>query len=270
MVDGMSNYLINRWLASPLAIWGKLPSHGDFLRHNVNPVEAHDWQEWSMGVWAKVPRVCVASRQIRKATQATGWMHLEPARTSPSLNELPVAFVMQPRTLPFAKRCFVVGVALDSEDSLGRSCPLVIYQKIPRRWMSTLLSAQAIGHGTDMLFWAARLMARTHAANADWSRLVHAVDALGQLYAPGWRNLFWAPPQASDPMAAQDVLQRYCPSDNLDVAKGLHGVSSFPWRNWPDRLLRPNSPVSAYWQQDIDGGYVNAAESLVTLSKGGE
>ncbi|MBT0571846.1 type VI secretion system-associated protein TagF [Curvibacter sp. CHRR-16] len=237
----MGQHLIHTLLASPLSVWGKLPSHGDFLRHNVSPEEAHDWQEWAMRAW-------------RNPTDTTG-----------ALGGVPVAWVMQPGTLPFAKQHFVVGIALQSEDSMGRECPLLIYQKLSPKWLASLLVNNALGHGQDMLYWLARLVARTHAANADWQNLVQAVDVLGSLYAPSWKNLFFIGPRAVDPAKAQAVLQQYCPSDNLDAARSLHGVTHLPWRNWPERLLRVQSPVSAYWQQDIHGGYVNAAQDLASL-----
>jgi len=264
----MSNFLQHR-LAAPLSIWGKLPSHGDFLRHGVTPAQAQDWQAWVARVWHFRHHTDSSqhARALRKPK--VGWLQLEAqTRGSVDLGAVPVAFVMLPGALPFAPRHYLQGVILDSEDSVGRACPIVIYQQVARGWMERLLTEQLASPEKNLLYWLSRVAARTHAAQADWTDLTRAVDELWQLHCPGWQQwLSLAPPRANLHACAQ-VLQRYCPSDSMDAAMGLSGVRSLPWRNWPERVLRPQRPVSAYWQQDIAGGYVNASESLLTLWKG--
>ena len=41
----ISAAISRRWLAAPLAIWGKLPSHGDILKHGTSAAQAQDWQD---------------------------------------------------------------------------------------------------------------------------------------------------------------------------------------------------------------------------------
>ncbi|MDH4449682.1 MAG: TagF domain-containing protein [Rhodoferax sp.] len=258
--------LFHTWLASPLAVWGKLPSHGDFLRHNVRPDEAHDWHEWSMSVWGPShhPQQSAARRKPARP-QERGWLHLEPSPARPTWDTVPVAFVMQPGTLAFAPRHFVIGSVVDSQDSLGRRCPLVVYQRVSRRWLVALLAGRVLGQGQDMLFWVSRLVARTQAETADWHSLVHAVDTLGCLYQTGWRHLLGAPAHPPAAPAVSQVVQRFGPGDHTDPAQHLQGVGALPWRDGPERVLRIDKPLSAYWQQDLHGGYIHASDALHTL-----
>jgi hypothetical protein len=38
-----------------------------------------------------------------------------------------------------------------------------------------------------------------------------------------------------------------------------------PWVNWPAQILRTERPGSAFWQQDMRGGYINASDKLSSL-----
>ncbi|QDL54681.1 TagF domain-containing protein [Rhodoferax aquaticus] len=269
MLNALTRYAVKKRLVTPLAIWGKLPSHGDFLRHIASPREAADWQEWALHVWNRHHQTSVRPRSPETGRSAQqGWMHLEPVASPVSMRAMPVSFVMQPGTLPFAPQRFVVGAILDSEDSVGRACPLVIYQQVSRHWMAQLLNSNTLGQGQDLMFWLCRLLARTYATHADWQKLVRAVDALWTLYTPGVSNLLSSPPHLVEAALARGVVKRYCANEELDMANTLRGMRSLPWRSLPERTLRLEAPVSAYWQQDMEGGYVNASEDLSSLWRG--
>ncbi|BDT67996.1 hypothetical protein os1_21770 [Comamonadaceae bacterium OS-1] len=271
MFDKLLQPLAQRWLAHPPSVWGKLPSHGDYVRHRVTPAQAQAWQQWVRQVWHLRPEAISlpkprASR--KRAPSAAGWISLEPRQDTVDLGAVPVAFVMLPGTLPFAATHYVQGVIVASEDQVGRSCPLIMYQQVSSRWMSKMWATpagQRASSGQDLLYGLSRLGARLHASDKDWSDLVHAVDGLWDLYQPGWPQLWGGPPMAVASAAQRRWLDGYCAAEELDTARQLHGVQHLPWVNWPARLLRAEQPVPAFWQQDMRGGYINASESLLKL-----
>lgn len=257
--------LRSRWLATPLAIWGKLPSHGDFLRHRCTAAQARDWQSWVASVWSQRPVPHAPRRPQRAVRGETGWLTLEPRKPVADLGSVPVAFVMQPGALPFAPRHCVQGVILASEDRVGRPCPLIIFQPVTPGWLRRSWSGAARPNPQDMLFWLARIAARAHAADTSWEALTAAVDGVWQAHAPGLRHLLDAAPPAPPRQQLDTVLRTYCAHDTADAARGLQGVRRMPWPQWPSPILRTEQPMHAFWQQDLRGGYVNAGESLPTL-----
>jgi type VI secretion system protein ImpM len=262
MARSITEHISRRWLAGPLAIWGKLPSHGDFLRHRASAAQARDWQDWVTRVWSPPPGVSRARAWLHAEP---GWVALEPRKVTADLTQVPVAFVMQPGTLPFSPRHCVQGVMVASQDQVGRPCPLVIFQQVAPGWLRRSWSAHPSHSQHDMLYWLARIAARTHGAERSWEALGTAVDALWQLHAPSWRQLLGAPLAVPSSLQQDQLLQQYCDSDTADAALGLHGVRRMPWLNWPAPIVRSEHPVQAFWQQDVRGGYVNASENLASL-----
>jgi type VI secretion system protein ImpM len=261
----LSDPVRRRWLAAPLAIWGKLPSHGDFLRHRCSAAQANDWQNWVGSVWNQSPLAAPPARSRRPVRAGPGWLTLEPRKAAPDLGAVPVAFVMQPGALPFAPDHCVQGVLLASVDQIGRPCPLIIFQQIAPGWLRRSWAGKASAHQTNMLYWLARIAARTHAAHKDWEALTTAVDGMWQAHAPGWRQLLGAHLPAPSRLQLETLLHSYCEHESADAACGLQGVHRMPWAQWPTHILRTHQPMHAFWQQDIRGGYVNAGESLPAL-----
>lgn len=255
-------HISRRWLASPLAVWGKLPSHRDFLRHNTTAAQAQDWQDWVTRVWSQRP----AARRATVARNPPAWVALEPRKTAVDLAAVPVAFVMQPGAMPFAPKHCVQGVVLSSHDEVGRPCPLIFFQQIaPGCLRRTWRERRAVRSQEDILYWLSRIAARTHAANRGWDALVHTVDALWQLYEPDWQHLMGTPLPAPTSLALDTLLRQFCEHDTADAARGLKGVQRMPWVNWPSQILRIEQPMQAFWQQDMRGGYVNVSEHLPKL-----
>lgn len=259
----------HHWLASPWSVWGKLPAHGDFLRLHTTPAQARDWQDWAQRVWAS------RSSPARNATRSSspgpkkrsaepGWMQLTPPPASAEGANVPVAFVLTPGSLPCAPRHFVQGVAIASQDQIGRECPLVFFQIVHPRFMRPLWrDRSALPH--NALYWLARIAARVHNAEKSWAETAQAVQALDALYSPSWTTLLSPEAPTPQPQELQQMLQRFCADEYADAAYGLRGVKQLPWPGWPDRLLRGGPPAQAFWQQDLAGGYVNASEHLRTL-----
>lgn len=265
MLQSVSEHLSRRWLAAPLSIWGKLPSHGDFLRHRASAAQAQDWQDWVARVWSQRPAVSSTQRPRNSARGEPGWVSLEPRKAAASLAEVPVAFVLQAGAMPFSPRHCVQGVMVASEDQVGRPCPLIIFQQVAPAWMRRSWARPSPHSHHDLLYWLARIAARTHASDKSWEELTGAVDALWQAHAPNWKHLMGAPIPAPTSLQLDSVVRKYCEHDTSDTARGLHGVNRMPWVNWPVQIVRPQNPVHAFWQQDIRGGYVSASESLPAL-----
>lgn len=266
MATMISEHISRRWLAAPLSIWGKLPSHGDFLKHRTSAAQAQDWQDWVSRVWSQRPAAQQAPAQRIAARGEPGWLTLEPRKASINLSEVPVAFVMQAGAMPFSPRHCVQGVMVASTDQVGRPCPLIIFQQVAPGWLRrTWVAKQQTNSHHDMLYWLARIAARAHAADRGWEDLAGVVDAVWLAHAPNWRHLLGAPLPAPSSMQIDTLVRQYCDHDTSDTAHGLHGVHRMPWVNWPTQIVRADKPVHAFWQQDMRGGYVNASENLSTL-----
>ena len=262
----LNEFIAHRKFASPLAIWGKLPSHGDFLRHNTTALQAQCWQDWARDVWSLRPESQGDPRPRDAKRGNPPWVHLEPRKTRVHLADVPIAFVMQPGAMPFAPKHCIRGVALPSSDMVGRSCPLVFFQMVTPGWLRRSWSDRRDAKSqSDMLYWLARIAARTHASDRDWEALVRTVDALWLLYEPDLRQLFGASPPTPSGLQLDRLVREYCDADAADVASGLKGVQHMPWSGWPNQILRSAQPTHAYWQQDMRGGYVNVGERLSGL-----
>jgi type VI secretion system protein ImpM len=267
MASILHEYILYRRLASPLGIWGKLPGHGDFLRHNTTSAQAQGWQDWVSHVWNQ--RSAPQATQRHRASSRRGepgWVSLEPREQATDLMDIPVAFVMQPGAMSFAPKHCVQGVVVSSCDQVGRACPLIIFQLVTPDWMRRTWGERRIAHAPeDMLYWLSRIAARMHVSEQSWEQLVHTVNSLWQLYQPTWRHLTGAPPPMPSSLQLDNVLRQFCANGKADAARGLKGVKRMPWANWPTPIVRITRLKHAFWQQDMHGGYVNASENLSTL-----
>ncbi len=224
-------------LATAPAVWGKLSEHGDFVHHRCSPAERRAWAEWVQSAW------------------------LTPARVEPR-HRLPVAFVLPVNTLPFAPHHLVQGVLIASRDRVGRTCPLVIFQRVSPDWFRRLWVDPQPAGTQGLLFWCARLAVQAVQGQRTWADLRHALDALWPAHAPGWLERLGRAPRSLPPAVLQALLGS---PGAQDPAAGFQGVEHLPWTDWPERLLRQPDSRPAFWSQDLQGRWVHAADSLAQL-----
>jgi type VI secretion system protein ImpM len=241
--------LLASWRIPPPAIWGKLPGHADFVRSGMRHGELEAWMPW-------------LAQQSRDAG----------ADVTARALAVPVAFVLPPGTLAFARRRFVLGVIAPSIDKVERHHPLLIYQQAHPLWVSRHFEAQ-LERPLDWQFWLARAVARHTRAQGrtDIRALEATVRAL-------WREQMHAaavPWEGSD-RTEEDLtgqrarrmhalLDRWAgPAPANDPAAQLHGVRYLPWADWPQRLHDVRAE-SAFWQQDAEGRFIGAANKLQKL-----
>lgn len=233
-------------LITPPAIWGKLPGHADFVRSGMHHGESESWQSWLA---------------LHRATMAS----------VPMAGALAASFVLPPGTLSFAMHRFVVGAIMPSCDRVGRRHALLVYQSAHPRWVE-LHFAQQVAHSKDWLFWLARAVA--HHATSERVVGVQALDdtvqALWKLHAPSWRELVASGPESSDRVLrrsalSQALVARAAGPARIDQSGAQpRGVRYLPWADWPQRLFKTR-PENAFWQQDENGCFVNAANSVSGL-----
>ena len=222
------------------SLWGKWPTHGDYVRHNVSHEQAEFWIQWTADYWHQRPR---------------------------SLN-IPIAFIFPPRATSFAGNYFVRGVITASEDKVGRSCPLVIFQEVTHREISRMWSlpteSTAHEHGRHLLYWWARLVARA-VTPAELFRVMEFVDLIWHRHEPNLLEIFGKSTKASDLTDLELLLNDFASPVARDDAARLKGVRHLPWADWPSRVLRQSGAVSTYWMQDIHGGYISASDEILKL-----
>lgn len=284
---------------TPPAIWGKLPTHGDYLQHAVRADEVRGWQRW---LGNALPAQHHKAATGKRPGRAHKWVLLEPGRYKPAPSSIPVAFVLPAGTVAFAPDQYVVGVIANSCDRLGREHPMLVYQRANRRWLNQCLapagkgapSAPDQGDAThrleqqNWLFWLARLVSRYVAepeqASSLWTEdardgsaaavsdvrissmmgLESAVAQLWALYAPGWSQWVGVPKPRPALAQLQQLIDSAAPARDFDAADNLRGVGHLPWADWPARLDGPQAQP-AFWQQDAYGGYVGATQRLADL-----
>lgn len=255
----MFGELIASWQVTPPAIWGKLSGHADFVRFGTGQGEIEAWRAWL----AQEARRCTLSVGDKAGQSLSG------AERRPGL---PVAFVLPPGTLPFARRQCVLGVIATSGDSLGHRHPLVVYQAARPSWIRRHFENHA-AQPRDWQFWLARMLGRHLAAAspANIRTLAIAVRALWdeQSRAGGTPGLPPGPAFANasgrdDPSGhrMQAVIDRWtAPRPAIDPVAHVRGVRFLPWSDWPDRTWSAHAG-SAFWQQDAEGRFVDASHRL--------
>lgn len=245
---------------APPAVWGKVPTQGDFVSHRACVAEREAWQRWVEQVWPLRPQPAPAMARPRAPGQR--WMQLDAVPVVRRLHQVPVAFVMPPGRLSFAPSQFVQGVLVASTDKVGRACPLIVYQKVSPGWMRRLWQPCGQDHGRTPLYGWARLAWQAVQPDTVWSDWLAQLDGLWQLQAPGLAQWWGAPITALDTGRAEQVIGA---ARDDDPAHGLRGVYHLPWADWPERVLKRTDPVATFWTQDAQGGYVQAGTSLMQL-----
>lgn len=206
--------LTRRWVASSVSIWGKVPTHADYVKHAVYSQEAVQWQQWlaqhapfllqspEAGERAGAPR----SGARRGSRAEPGWIQLDaPAKVE--LGLIPVAFILPPGTLAFSGQRHVTGILLPSHDKAGRAHPLVIYQTVHRAWLASCMGMPelqwwlALAQLLERWYWLQEVEddAVADAAvlvRSNWLSLCQQVEDLASRLRPTWGHL-WSRKQAS-------------------------------------------------------------------------
>ena len=264
-----------RWLVSPPAVWGKLPSHADYVRHRVGFQEDALWQDWLLREVGE--RAFVAQESARRPPKAHDpWVRLDATAPKPGPGQVPISFALPSKALHHRIDAQVIGVLARSEDSRGRVHPLIVYQFCSVRWLrqcfaqSTPPEDQATPPG--WLYWLSRLMVRYIHPHAQTAMPVHqAVDELWSAFAPGWLHGLGVQRRSPDAARLHQWLQtaRLPGPPEHDAMQMLHGVRHLPWLDWPQRIWQgapePREPLKSYWQHDAVGGYVGASAKLPEL-----
>ena len=290
---------------SPPAIWGKLPSHADYVTHGVRAdevVELHDWLAAQVRPLAGPRKVPATPRP-----SADRWLALEPERHRPSPHSIPVAFVLPPDVLAFSGPQYVLGVVANSCDRLGRRHPLIVYQRANARWLRqhfvsigddapSLFESDSgpstmTGLRQPWMFWLARLVSR-YARHPDAAAWINDADEIA--------------PETQPPQAARAATAAAAPS-LTDTVTALWALHAPGWSQYIGAAQRAPSahslqavidragsvmehdaaddlrgvacspwadwpdriwsaqPAPAFWQQDSYGGHVGASQRLGEL-----
>jgi len=259
-------------LVSPIALWGKMPSRGDFIRRNL-PFE----QEEALERWVQQRRNVLSPQEDapqRKVTNGIRWTSLEATAKHSTFGfpGLPWCFVLPPGSLPFAGDCYLLGVWMDSSDKVGRQHPIVMIQSAAQRWVRQYFAFHA-EQPCEWLFNASRLIAhslytqedkveRPQDSGTEIDRVAFlqaGLNALWSLYAPSWRNFLGK--RISLPDREERRIQELVGSPHSDdPTRYLEGVRFLPWADWPDCLL--NRPAQEYfWQQNMYGRFIGAVRT---------
>jgi type VI secretion system protein ImpM len=181
-----------------VGFYGKLPSHGDFLRRRVSDAFVDAWDGWL--------RECLASSRTVLGAQ---W--LDVYLTSPAWR-----FVCAPGACGPAA---VMGLLAPSVDQVGRYFPLTIVAELPE---DVCLVTAAAG-SARFLDSAEQLVIETLAADpVDFDRFDQGVAALEQDFAAAVPR----PPILLDP-AAVSVLEETPQAWQLPMGASFHLPSAF-------------------------------------------
>lgn len=242
---------------TPPAIWGKLPSGGDFVRHRTTAVEIDAWRYWlEQQTWIGTDAAVTEVEPKHQGARARpDWSEMQPAfgQAGEAVHHLPWSFVLPPGTLPFAACHWVVGALAASGDSVGRSYPLVIYQTANTAWLERCLDPPQ-----GWLFWLGQLMARhiSGQSAAPGGGLGEQLDRLWNWHRLGWRSWFGTAPVQADETACRDLIGV---SKQEAEADPIQGVKYLPWAEWPRQLWDdPPRARGWFWQQDRKGGFLDA------------
>lgn len=262
------------------ALWGKVPSHADYVSFRVASNEAHQWQQWLYSHGAAERRVAGT-----RGTYCSEVLGLD----EQIIRHIPVTFLIPPGQLGFSRRHYVVGVFAWSVDRLGREHPLIAYQMASPAWVRSWRQTTRTPE-SDWLFQLARLLLlssqrlRDRAAVSgqdDWAGLQQELDRLWTRFCPkGLARLLPLSGQAarkvSGPVrkSVTDGLanmshegrrsppgERSQPSAQANTVHDVAGVAVFPW-NWLETSLAVSRPQAIYWQQDLAGRYVGVSKNL--------
>lgn len=245
--------LLPRLTATSPAIWGKLPSHGDYVRYNVRYQCDAELKRW-----------------IQQEFIPLDNQHRPAVPSSMAHAGLPWCFILPPGYLSFAPKDYVMGVWITSSDKLGRQYPLVMMQTASRQWIKQHF-APHIHEPNNWLFLAARILAKAVyidknkpavSAQDQLIDLTHKIDFVWNLCKPSWRSFGKRHYQRMSFTEINDMIGLPHPDDFIHQ---LDGVRYLPWSDWTERLLG-DIPQPLFWQQDLSGRFVAASSNMHHIS----
>jgi len=253
MFKRMEQYLVERRLAGPLAIWGKLPGHADYISQNAAAADTAVLQRWVAEHWRPPGAPRAASAQDR---HETGWMHTAHPEAAPHDDTLtPVIFVLATRGRGWSKTPHCLrGAIVPSQDRIGRPHPLIVYQRVTPRWLRRRLPA-ACGSPDDLLYWVARILARWQLHHDELASLSQAVQALDALQTPRLAHvLFGDSPVPISSTGATALVEALGREDILpDAMEPQTPPLTRPAASLPDRS------GTSFWQSDANGTLLRLA-----------
>jgi type VI secretion system protein ImpM len=237
------------------AIFGKLPDQRDYVRWRVSAEEGQVWQSWlNSQTWVGHGRHIVPPEgRTDFSAKGDGWMRLSPHETPKQElhHPLPWSFVLAPGFLSVGGwEEWLTGTLVASRDSVGRTWPLVIYQRASREWLE-----EALPESQGWLYWLAKMAAQhTSPLVERHGQLVVQTDLLWDMWRPGPRWTRWL----RGLRRAHQRSQSLTTLPDLPTVD-LPGVRYLPWVGWPEKILAPSqSGQGWFWQQNNEGRYVDA------------
>jgi len=291
--------LLQRGQISAPALWGKLPSRGDFIRHNLKHNQGLALQAWiseqlhpTQQTASAVPlstRISPGSLKKKKANVPL-WHELGRPVSQPEISDendgvaaeaaicpvsghpgVPWSFVLPPGTLPFAPQEYVIGVWMASSDSVGRHYPLVMIQIASPCWVKRYFSKHS-QQPCDWLFAVAREMAKTVYADETQAdkptghgQVKDTFHDLVTRIVDLWQQFrpgwknIFWRLFFSLPVSSLHTLADT--PHPADPVRYLDGVRYLPWTDWPQKITAARAQP-AFWQQDLNGRFVAATLSL--------
>lgn len=235
-------------ISSP-ALWGKLPSHGDFVRYNIPYNCDAEVKEWIQQEFTPI-------KEAHNPQNPAAMGH----------HGMPWCFVLPPGHFSFAQEDYVIGVWLNSSDKLGRQYPLVMIQTASPQWVKLYFT----GHmqiPCNWLFMAARIMAKAVyidqpnnmvSAQDTLLALTKKMDTVWDLVKMHCKKRHFGKQISLSYAQVAPIIGKPHP---YDFAHHLHGVRHLPWIHWPEHILS-DVPRPVFWQQDLSGRFVAAAPSM--------
>lgn len=272
-------FVSEKIISSP-ALWGKLPSHADYIGNRVRAGEAQQWQAWYMRQMAQAAGSTGRSGQ----GDVEGRGDLQDDNQAHLLNLLrsvPISFILPPGTLDLKNRYYLAGIITWSVDRLGREHPLIVYQRVLRIWLeqSLVAESQYAPVKFDWLYWLRCLIGKYMGSEVikreAWdhenllTRLLQCIDEMWQLFTPDWRQMLRGELPCPATSECQKIVEKANGRQRKEFAGELRlllqGSNALPWSDWPTRILRREQPLAVFWQQDESGRFISAAQRLKDL-----
>ena len=263
---------------APPSIWGKHRSHADYVSHHVSSGQSEDWQRWlQVNLYAKM-HVNVSSVKVLHSIDE--WQKEAKQRESHTeiVRQLPATFILPPGSLFFSLKDYVIGAISQSADKVRRTHPLIIYQTVSEEWLTSYFEQSKKSDFQDWLFWMTRILA-IYQLNENryqsFENMRLTIDKMWSKFQPKFlflKTQFVMPVDSECQAVLKQSLgeKNYMASIRAHNAlySRMHGVKYLPWADWPKRVLegdKKNNLVESFWQQDTQGRYISADDSLAGL-----
>jgi type VI secretion system protein ImpM len=252
-------------MISTPTLWGKYPSHADYVGIRVKGEESHAWHAWCT-------QNLYPADQSKLTHPHLNHQQFLDSEHQKNLQQIPVSFVLPPKTMSFCPKYYLIGVMVWSKDRIGRNHPLIVYQQASKSWIQQQwIKKDSLHIRKDWLFWLSRLVHEctkhmyisdnTHEEHRP-EKLLSFIDLLWKHFEPGWKQSLGFPLPSPTEHVCQEILHRFRASHEKTFS--LRGVPFLPWVDWPQSLMRENIDAF-FWQQDDQGLYLGASHSLTDI-----